>query len=62
MKGKWKVSCNTICGEKMYIVFRLRGVNKTDHSGNREYGSEYMASREDAQVIADSLNSEELLV
>lgn len=58
MKSKWKVSSNTIGGEKMYIVFRLRDVNEVDHSGNREYASEYMASALEAQAIADKFNSE----
>lgn len=62
MKGKWKVSYNPICCEKKYIVVRLRDINEVDHSGNREYGSDYMASKEEAQILADKLNSEETAV
>lgn len=62
MKGKWKVSCNPICGENKYIVVRLRDINEIDHSGNCEYGSEYMSSKEEAQILADKLNSEETAV
>lgn len=60
MKGKWKVTCNpTDSGNYLYAVCRLRDVNEIEHSGNREYGSGYMASKEEAQSIADKLNSEE---
>lgn len=61
MKGKWKVTCNpTDSGNYLYAVYRLRDINEIDHSGNREYGSKYMASKEEAQAIADKLNSEEV--
>lgn len=47
MKGKWKVTCNpTDSGNYLYAVYRLRDINEIDHSGNREYGSKYMASKE----------------
>lgn len=59
MKGKWKVSRNYVMEETPYIVYRLRDVNKTHHSGNVEYGSDYMASKGEAQRIADRLNAEE---
>ena len=58
MKGKWKVSKNPM-SEKPYIVLRVRDTDKVQHSGNVEYGSEYMASKEAAQKIADKLNEEE---
>lgn len=57
MKGKWKVSRNPM-SEKPYIVLRVRDTDKVQHSGNVEYGSEYMASKEAAQKIADKLNGE----
>ena len=61
MKGKWKVTCNpTDGGDYLYAVCRLHDVNEIEHSGNREYGSGYMASKEEAQAIADKLNSEEV--
>ena len=59
MKGKWKVSYNPMGGDTPYIVFRLKDINKVRHSGNMEYGSEYMADKAAAQEIADRLNAEE---
>lgn len=59
MKGRWKVNRNPMAGDKPYIVYRLRDVNKIHHSGNMEYGSDYMASKSEAQAIADRLNEEE---
>lgn len=58
MKGKWKVTCNPVGDRYLYAAFRLLDINEVDHSGNREYGSEYMASKEEAQAIAEKLNSE----
>ena len=57
MKGKWKVSSNFIGDEKMYSVYRLRDVDKIDHSGNREYAGDWTENREAAQVLADQLNN-----
>ncbi len=59
MPGKWKVSYNPMLEEKPYVVVRIRNLSEPEHSGNREYGSDYMASKEEAQAIADKLNSEE---
>ena len=59
MKSSWKVTSNSICGERMYAVFRLRDASEVDHSGNREYAGGYVADREEAQSIADKLNEEE---
>lgn len=59
MKGKWRVSRNPMAENTPYIVFRLKDVNKIHHSGNMEYGSDYMANKEEAQRIADRLNTEE---
>ncbi len=59
MRGKWKVTSNSICGAKMYRTYRLMDVNAVDHSGNREYAGGYVADREEAQAIADKLNAEE---
>lgn len=57
--GKWRVSTNRIGDNWMYIVFRLRDVNAVDHSGNREYATGYMDSKQEAQKIADELPAEE---
>lgn len=56
--SKWKVSRNYVGGKDLYIVYRLRDENEVDHSGNREYGSKYMESEQEAQKIADRLNGE----
>ncbi|MBP1924625.1 hypothetical protein J2Z76_000478 [Sedimentibacter acidaminivorans] len=58
MKSKWKVTTNTVCGEKMYGVYRIRNINEVDHSGNREMAGGYIESKETAQSIADKLNAE----
>lgn len=57
--SEWKVTSNSINGEKMYAVYRLRDVNQTDHSGNREYKTDYMPYREVALSIAAQLNESE---
>ncbi|NLG57624.1 MAG: hypothetical protein GX540_04360 [Clostridiales bacterium] len=59
MESKWKVSSNLIGDTKMYAVYRLLDVNAVDHSGNREYATEFMADREAARAIADRMNAEE---
>ena len=45
-----------MAGERLYIVYRLRNEQEIDHSGNREYGSDYMKDKAEAQKIADKLN------
>lgn len=54
--GKWKVTCNSIGDGYLYAVYRLRDVNEVDHSGNREYATDYMESKEDALKIASQMN------
>jgi hypothetical protein len=58
MKGKWKVSHNYAGGETFIQVYRLRDVQKVDHSGNREYASIIFETDEEAQAFADYLNAE----
>lgn len=36
MKSEWRVTCNYICGDLIYDVYRLRDCDAIDHSGNRE--------------------------
>lgn len=60
MKSKWRVACNPIGNENLYIVYRLKDVNEVNHSGNHEYATDYMTSKQEAQAIADELNSEEI--
>lgn len=59
MKGKWKVTTNYIAGEKLFAVCRVKDTREVEHSGNREYATDYMSSREKAQKIADELNLSE---
>lgn len=56
MKSGWKVASNLIDDTKMYAVYRLRDAGAVDHSGNREYGSDWLESRADALYIAEQLN------
>jgi len=59
LKGPWKVTSNLINDTKMYAVYRLLDVNAVDHSGNREFATDYMDDREEAKQIADKMNSEQ---
>lgn len=59
MKSPWRVTMQYICGKPQYAVYRLRDVSKVDHSGNRESGSTYMDSKEEAERIAAELNAKE---
>lgn len=58
--GKWCVTSQYIGDEKMYAVYRLRDVNAVDHSGNREYATDYTKDAEAVKIIAAALNSGEL--
>lgn len=58
MTSKWRVTKNPMMEGTPYTLCRLRDVHATDHSGNREYYGRYMASRDEAQRIADRLNGE----
>ncbi len=57
MKGKWKVTSNPIGDRIKYAVYRLLDTQKTDHSGNREFATPYLDDREQAQAIADEMNT-----
>ncbi len=59
MTSKWKVTCNPIGGTKMYAVYRLIDVNEVDHSGNREFATDFMEDQMDALLIAQDLNEME---
>ena len=56
MANEWKVTSNFIGGKKCFAVYRLIDAAGVDHSGNREYATDYMESREEAQAIADRKN------
>ena len=57
MKGSWKVTSNVIDGRKVYAVYRLIDITQPDHSGNREYATEWLDDREQAAKIAKELNT-----
>lgn len=59
MKNKWKVQYNPMAGDKPYIVFRVKDIDKIVHSGNIEHYGDYMADKAEAQAIADKLNKAE---
>lgn len=56
MKSEWKVTSNLIGEHIKYAVFRLCDIQETDHSGNREFATDYMDSRDQAQKTANDLN------
>lgn len=57
--GKWEVSSNFVCGERLYIAARLIDKDGIDHSGNREYAGGYSPDREAVQRLVDELNAAE---
>lgn len=57
MKSEWRVTSQYINGNKCYAVYRLCDVNGIDHSGNREYATEYMSDKPRAERIAETLNA-----
>jgi len=56
MKGKWKVTSNVINGKTMYAAVRIKNLSAVDHSGNREYGTEYMEDFKEPLKVARNLN------
>lgn len=58
MPSEWRVTCNPIDGEYLYRVYRLRDVNATDHSGNREFHGSWTADKATAEAAAKKLNEE----
>ena len=56
MKSVWRVTSNIIGDQIKYGVYRLLDTEETDHSGNREFASDYMSSKESALKIARELN------
>jgi hypothetical protein len=63
MKSAWKVTSNVIEDKKYFSVYRLIDADAVDHSGNREYTSDYFGgrkerlTREEAQALANKLNA-----
>ena len=52
----WKVIKNPVCNDYMYRVVRIIDPKQPMHSGNIEAGSDWLDSKEEAQLIADELN------
>ena len=61
MKSEWRVQRNYVVGETLFIVYRLRDIDKEDHSGNRENPEENAVfhTRAEAEARAKELNKEE---
>lgn len=63
MSGAWKIMSNFIDGDKQYIVYRQKDAIESRHtvlhSGNIEFGSNYVDDRAEAEALADKLNREE---
>ncbi|MGN0744366.1 MAG: hypothetical protein ACI4MZ_03740 [Christensenellales bacterium] len=53
---KWKITSQFLGEKKMFAVYRNLKDYEPDHSGNREYATGYMESKEQAQAIADEMN------
>lgn len=53
---KWKITSQFLGEKKMFAVYRNLKDYEPDHSGNREYATGYMESKEQAQEIADEMN------
>lgn len=56
MHSEWRVTTNFVGGDKLYAVYRIRDIDDIDHSGNREYATNYMTDRFKAMNIAENLN------
>lgn len=57
-KSEWRVYASPIAGRIFYGVYRLRDVNATDHSGNREVRRGLFETRDEAKRLADMLNED----
>ncbi len=59
MHSEWKVSSQYIGDDNIFQVYRLRDINKVDHSGNREYTGEATENQMAALAVAAELNRRE---
>ena len=63
MRSEWKVYSVPIPTEKGYItrwgVYRLKDVDKINHSGNRETAGKLFDNYKDAEQLARLMNSKE---
>jgi hypothetical protein len=55
MENKWKLTSDFIDDKKVYRVYRLKDENGVDHSGNREYATDYLDDKAVAEKAADLL-------
>lgn len=56
MHSEWKVTTNLIGSKRMYAVYRIKDIDKVDHSGNREYATTYMEDKQTAEIMAKVFN------
>lgn len=59
MKSEWRVTANSVGGEMLYGVYRLRDKDALDHSGNRESLGRLFDDRKLAEDMARIMNEEE---
>lgn len=59
MTSEWKVTKNYVGDGYMYAVYRIRDTSATDHSGNREFATDYLEDKDEASAIAAKLNQGE---
>lgn len=60
MCSGWRVTWQYIGEEKVFQVYRLRDINKVNHSGNREYRGGIMHSEEEAMALVSEINRNEV--
>ena len=53
---EWKIATNVINGKKKYAVYHVINSNEADHSGNREYCTSWLDSREQAEELAVNIS------
>ena len=55
-KSEWKVQCNYVGGERLYIPYRVLNTAEVVHSGNIEHFGEYTKDKAEAEKIVAELN------
>ena len=58
-KSEWKVQCNYVGGERLYIPYRVLNTNEVVHSGNIEHYGGYTKDEAEAEKLVDELNKSE---
>jgi hypothetical protein len=59
MKSAWKVTSNLIGDTIKYAVYRIIDSSEPDHSGNREFDTDYIPDRDLCVFIANELNEKQ---